>query len=335
MTYAGDVSPREAWEMLEETGDAILVDVRTLPEWQYVGLPDLTPLGRETSLVSWQVWPGMGINPNFVDEVAAAARGGPLLFICRSGRPVGPCGDGGDGARPRPLLQRLGRVRRRPGRGRPSRPGLGLEGRRPALEAGVAGMAGAKADRQVEWMRIRGQLPGRIRGRDFQELAEADVPGGQGGAGHRDPASDALHARPGAGQLWRAHPHALVRGGPGPVRSRLRGEAAAAGSARPAGAAPGAGRQWKPRRLRHAVPVLPHLRELHHRRVERACSRPLPRRRGRQCAAVRPALPVRRRRPRQDPSDAGACAEAAPGPSGPPRSSTSARTISASTISTR
>ncbi len=103
MTYAGDVSPREAWEMLEATGDAILVDVRTLPEWQFVGLPDLAPLGRETSLVSWQVWPGMGINPNFVDEVTAAAQGGPLLFICRSGvrsahaataataRGLGPC----------------------------------------------------------------------------------------------------------------------------------------------------------------------------------------------------------------------------------------------------
>ena len=46
MTYAGDLSPREAWEMLEATGDAILVDVRTLPEWQFVGLPDLAALGR-------------------------------------------------------------------------------------------------------------------------------------------------------------------------------------------------------------------------------------------------------------------------------------------------
>ncbi len=85
MTYAGDVSPREAWEMLEVKEDAILVDVRTVPEWQFVGLPDLAALGRQTSLVSWQVWPEMGVNPGFVDEVAAVSRGGPLLFICRSG----------------------------------------------------------------------------------------------------------------------------------------------------------------------------------------------------------------------------------------------------------
>ena len=103
MAYAGDISPREAWDMLETVEDAILVDVRTLPEWQYVGLPDLAALGRATLRVSWQVWPGMGINPNFVDEVAAVSQGGPLLFICRSGirsahaataataRGLGPC----------------------------------------------------------------------------------------------------------------------------------------------------------------------------------------------------------------------------------------------------
>ena len=114
MTYAGDISPREAWEMLEATEDATLVDVRTLPEWQFVGLPDLTALGRQASLVSWQVWPGMGVNPNFVDEVATASRGGPMLFICRSGvrsahaaaaataRGLGPCynvSEGFEGAR--------------------------------------------------------------------------------------------------------------------------------------------------------------------------------------------------------------------------------------------
>lgn len=103
MTYAGDVSPREAWEMLESAEDAILVDVRTVPEWQFVGVPDLAALGRQASLVSWQVWPGMGINPDFIDEVTASSRGGPLLFICRSGvrsahaaaaateRGLGPC----------------------------------------------------------------------------------------------------------------------------------------------------------------------------------------------------------------------------------------------------
>ncbi len=85
MAYAGDISPREAWEVLAAKDNATLFDVRTLPEWQYVGLPDLAPLGRKTQLVSWQVWPGMAVNPGFIDAVAEAAGTGPLLFICRSG----------------------------------------------------------------------------------------------------------------------------------------------------------------------------------------------------------------------------------------------------------
>ncbi len=85
MTYAGDVSPRSAWEMLAAVEDAILVDVRTRPEWQFVGLPDLGALGKQAHLVSWQVWPDMTPNPDFGKAVAAASRSGPVLFICRSG----------------------------------------------------------------------------------------------------------------------------------------------------------------------------------------------------------------------------------------------------------
>ena len=41
--YAGDISPRQAWEMLQSDPKAVLVDVRTPPEWAYVGQPDLRP----------------------------------------------------------------------------------------------------------------------------------------------------------------------------------------------------------------------------------------------------------------------------------------------------
>jgi rhodanese-related sulfurtransferase len=85
--YAGNVSPLTAWKILEEHRNAILIDVRTRAEWNYVGLPDLDPVGRKPALVEWQVFPGMQINPGFVASLsgAVADKGAPLLFLCRSG----------------------------------------------------------------------------------------------------------------------------------------------------------------------------------------------------------------------------------------------------------
>tara|TARA_Y100000294_G_C8474432_1_gene304144 strand:+ start:632 stop:808 length:177 start_codon:yes stop_codon:yes gene_type:complete len=46
--YRGDVSPSEAWWILAEDASSVLIDVRTGVEWQYVGVPDLSRLGKET-----------------------------------------------------------------------------------------------------------------------------------------------------------------------------------------------------------------------------------------------------------------------------------------------
>lgn len=87
MTYAGDISPAEAWSMLEEEPDAVLIDVRTRAEWMYVGVPDLAPLGKETLLLSWQVFPQMAVNDDFVPQLSRAFPDPdrPLIFLCRSG----------------------------------------------------------------------------------------------------------------------------------------------------------------------------------------------------------------------------------------------------------
>jgi len=87
MTYAGDVTPTEAWAALEQDPRAVLVDVRTHAEWSYVGLPDLRSLGRAVLRVEWQRYPDGAINDRFVDELAAAGveRDQPLYFLCRSG----------------------------------------------------------------------------------------------------------------------------------------------------------------------------------------------------------------------------------------------------------
>ena len=85
--YAGDITSMEAWDILSEDPKAVLVDVRTPPEWDYVGLPDLSPLGKDVVRVSWALYPDMIRNPAFVQEVREKGldRGATLLLICRSG----------------------------------------------------------------------------------------------------------------------------------------------------------------------------------------------------------------------------------------------------------
>lgn len=86
-TYAGDVDAKKAWEILAANPQAVLVDVRTKPEWEFVGVPSLDALGRQAVFVPWQVYPSMEVNPRFVDDLVAAGidKGTPVLFICRSG----------------------------------------------------------------------------------------------------------------------------------------------------------------------------------------------------------------------------------------------------------
>ncbi len=85
--YAGDVSVREAWDMLEKEPGAVLVDVRTDPEWRYVGLPDLSELEKRTVCVNWQTYPDLELNPDFADDIEIRGIGPDrtLLIMCRSG----------------------------------------------------------------------------------------------------------------------------------------------------------------------------------------------------------------------------------------------------------
>ncbi|OYU45002.1 MAG: MBL fold metallo-hydrolase [Burkholderiales bacterium PBB4] len=77
--YAGDVSPAlaHAWW---QAGDAVLVDVRTDAEREWVGfVPGATP-------VAWKQWPGMAMNPRFdADLQAAVPADKKVLLLCRSG----------------------------------------------------------------------------------------------------------------------------------------------------------------------------------------------------------------------------------------------------------
>lgn len=90
-TYAGDVSPREAWQALAADPKAQLVDVRTRAEWTFVGMPGLGEIGKEAILLEWQTYPTMSVSQTFVDdlvETLTALKAGPddpVYFLCRSG----------------------------------------------------------------------------------------------------------------------------------------------------------------------------------------------------------------------------------------------------------
>lgn len=89
--YGGDVSPDEAMAMLKDGKDAVLVDVRTQAEWSFVGVPDLSSLGRDPIFLEWQSYPTMAVDTDFTRRLEGelqrrgTPRDAPILFLCRSG----------------------------------------------------------------------------------------------------------------------------------------------------------------------------------------------------------------------------------------------------------
>ncbi len=82
-----NVSPTQAWEALRADPEARLIDVRTDPEWAFVGLPDLREAGKEPVLIPWQTYPTMQVNPGFLDQLRQSGVGPEhkLFFICKTG----------------------------------------------------------------------------------------------------------------------------------------------------------------------------------------------------------------------------------------------------------
>jgi rhodanese-related sulfurtransferase len=88
ISYAGDVTSQEAWDILRQQSDAVLVDCRTDVEWTFIGLPELAALNKRPLLIAWQAYPEMRVNENFVQEVQAKGvkPDQTVLLICRSGQ---------------------------------------------------------------------------------------------------------------------------------------------------------------------------------------------------------------------------------------------------------
>ena len=76
--YAGDISNTLAYAWWQ-AGDAVLVDVRSDAEREWVGyVPGAVA-------VAWKQWPGMAPNPEFDTAIQAVAGDKKLLLLCRSG----------------------------------------------------------------------------------------------------------------------------------------------------------------------------------------------------------------------------------------------------------
>jgi rhodanese-related sulfurtransferase len=81
LPYAGALLPAEAYALLELLPGTKLVDVRTRPEWEYVGrYPGAV-------FIEWNSWPGGKPNPQFRQELESqvAKTDKPVMFMCRSG----------------------------------------------------------------------------------------------------------------------------------------------------------------------------------------------------------------------------------------------------------
>ena len=77
--YAGDVTPSQAFAWWQ-SGDAVLVDVRTDAEREWVGFVP------GALAVAWKQWPGMAVNPGFDSGLKAAVPAGKkAVLLCRSG----------------------------------------------------------------------------------------------------------------------------------------------------------------------------------------------------------------------------------------------------------
>jgi len=85
--YAGELTSKEAWQFLESDEKSVLVDVRCDAEWAFVGLPDISSLGKTVIRVSWQLFPKMNIDSSFLEQISASGCHSSYItmFICRSG----------------------------------------------------------------------------------------------------------------------------------------------------------------------------------------------------------------------------------------------------------
>ena len=75
------LTPKQAYDFLKSTPEAVFMDVRSEIEHMFVGHPE------GSMLIPWIDGPDWEINPDFVAHVKkAASLNRPVVLICRSGK---------------------------------------------------------------------------------------------------------------------------------------------------------------------------------------------------------------------------------------------------------
>lgn len=80
LTYAGAVTPIEAFNLLQQDSTIVLIDVRSLAELELVGkVPQSTH-------IEWAFYPGMVPNSAFAEQLAEKVdKSLGVIFMCRTG----------------------------------------------------------------------------------------------------------------------------------------------------------------------------------------------------------------------------------------------------------
>ena len=80
-----EASPQSTFEALQNDPQAQLIDCRTQAEWSFVGMPDLSSIGRAVIQLEWQGLDGKR-NSQFVAQVEEnLPKDTPIYILCRSG----------------------------------------------------------------------------------------------------------------------------------------------------------------------------------------------------------------------------------------------------------
>lgn len=80
LPYSGAVTPVEAFELITQDNNTVLVDVRSRAELELVGRVPVA------SHVEWAFYPGMVANPEFAAQLQAQVdKSSTVIFMCRTG----------------------------------------------------------------------------------------------------------------------------------------------------------------------------------------------------------------------------------------------------------
>ena len=85
LPYAGALTPTEAYDLLQTTPSALLIDVRTNAERDWIGRVAIND--AQHFAVQWSLYPGGTPNPDFLTQLQEIAndKDTVIVFLCRSG----------------------------------------------------------------------------------------------------------------------------------------------------------------------------------------------------------------------------------------------------------